>query len=154
MIPVKQLFRHNPPEAYGDCFRASIASILELPTDQVPHFCDMSKGNAWKDKSHYWLIAQGYAAIWVAYATPDLKPVLDTIGVLTPGVYCILGGTSKNGCGHCVVACDGAIVHDPSMDESGIVGPMEDGLFWVLYIGAGIAQKYAGIAREVRREAA
>jgi hypothetical protein len=31
---------HNLPHTMGDCFRACVASILELPYEEVPHFMD------------------------------------------------------------------------------------------------------------------
>ncbi len=41
MIPLMQRNHHDPANGiYGDCHRAAIASLLELPMDDVPHFCD------------------------------------------------------------------------------------------------------------------
>lgn len=38
MKPVRQLYRHDPANGvYGDCWRACIASVLELPIEDVPH---------------------------------------------------------------------------------------------------------------------
>ena len=46
MIPVDQEYMHDPETAsVGDCFRACIASVLELPIAAVPHFALM--GNRW-----------------------------------------------------------------------------------------------------------
>ncbi len=40
MTPLTQRYLHNPPETYGDCYRACIASLLDLGLDDVPHFYD------------------------------------------------------------------------------------------------------------------
>jgi len=32
------LVKNDPPYSYGDCLRACIASLLEMPTANVPHF--------------------------------------------------------------------------------------------------------------------
>ncbi len=37
---------HNPPHSYGDCFRACIASILEM---DVPHFLDGNEDDDWPE---------------------------------------------------------------------------------------------------------
>jgi hypothetical protein len=39
MKPIDQEFMHDPEKGIiGDCFRACIASILELDINEVPHF--------------------------------------------------------------------------------------------------------------------
>ncbi len=72
--------------------------------------------------------------------------MLETVGIHNPGLYYMLLGTSKNGTGHTVICLNSKIVHDPSIDQSGIVGPMTgvkeyaDGVWFVEFIGAGIAR--------------
>lgn len=42
MTPAKQLFTDGPPaRPVGDCWRACIAMILDLPVEEVPHFVDI-----------------------------------------------------------------------------------------------------------------
>ena len=36
MIPIPMRVPHNPPHSYGDCFRACIASILEMDVPPLP----------------------------------------------------------------------------------------------------------------------
>lgn len=140
MIPLKQRNRHRPEDGvYGDCHRAAVASILELAIDDVPHFMDGDPDLAeYNRRETTFLKSRGMVRIMIAYPS-KLDDVLMTMEALNPGTHFILGGNSKNGCGHSVVACDGAIVHDPSLDESGIVGPMSDGNYWVTYFGVGVA---------------
>lgn len=40
MTPVTQSHLHAPPESYGSCWRACLASVLDLPERAVPHFVD------------------------------------------------------------------------------------------------------------------
>jgi hypothetical protein len=45
MMPVEMIVDHCPEEGrYGDCFRACVASLMELPAEAVPHFCDGNPG--------------------------------------------------------------------------------------------------------------
>lgn len=52
----------------------------------------------------------------------------------------LLTGRSKTGCNHAVVCREDRIVHDPSINQSGIVGPAiaDDGseAWWVTFFGA------------------
>lgn len=149
MKPVKQLYRHDPPHAWGDCHRACVASILELPCEAVPNFCappagDQWQEGRWREREYAWMRSQGLVPIVTAYAPEaELDALLDNSVYYNPGIYWILGGTSRNGTGHSVVAFDGRIVHDPSLDDSGIVGPMEGGHYWGTFIGAGISAQPA-----------
>lgn len=140
MIPLKQRNLHKPHDGiYGDCHRAAIASILELSLDDVPHFCDLTLfPSDWVLHERKWLHARGLTTITQVYEG-RLEDVLNSVGGLNPDTYYILGGTSKTGCGHSVVACNGEIVHDPSLTDAGIIGPMSDGWYWVTFFGVSIA---------------
>lgn len=133
MTPVKQEFRHNPPETYGDCHRACLASLLDLPIEAVPHVCD-TLAKEWKERERKFLASLGLIPIAVPLYG-ELKNVLKVSGILNPDVeYFILGGTSKNECGHSVIANKFGIAHDPSLDNAGIIGPMEDEFYWLTYL--------------------
>lgn len=145
MIPRKQLYRHNPPHTWGDCHRACIASILERPCEAVPNFCEPAPGEEWesgkwRDRERDWLLSQGFCPITMTYhPNAGLDLVLEGSTYYNPDTHWILGGTSRNGTGHSVVVYNGEIVHDPALDDSGIVGPMSDGHYWATFIGAAIA---------------
>ena len=64
-------------------------------------------------------------------ADAELAGVLQHMAVLNPGIHYLLSGSRRNGTNHVVVACGGEIVHDPALDDSGIVGPMDNGFFYV-----------------------
>jgi hypothetical protein len=51
----------------GNCFAACVASILELPIEEVPNFCD-APGN-WLVPFKAWLAERGLFAIIVEHAT-------------------------------------------------------------------------------------
>ena len=134
MTPHKQLFRHNPEQGvYGDCFRTAIGCLLDLAPVDVPHFAEgTDSGREALDRAAVWLKHRDLAMFTVAFGgeTP-VADVLAHMGVMNPGVYYLLSGTSRNGTNHTVVAHGGEIVHDPALDDSGIVGPMDHGMFLV-----------------------
>jgi hypothetical protein len=136
VTPHRQLITHNPEVGdYGDCHRTCIASIFDLAPEQVPHFCrgvDGRANPAWDIEERAWLKARGFAkSSFPFYATDDVDfaAVLATTAQFSRGVPMILGGQSSLGCNHSVVIMDGEIVSDPS--GNGIVGPCDDGYFWV-----------------------
>lgn len=142
MIPLKQRFRHDPDNGVtGDCHRAAIASVLELSLDEVPHIMDgMPSAEVAQERNDAFVATLGLVMIDFPFPGGDdpvegLRIVLHNMAVCNRDVYYLLGGTSKNGCGHTVVCLNNDIVHDPVIDGSGIVGPMEDGFYWVTFFG-------------------
>lgn len=140
MIPVKQLYRHDPPKTWGDCHRAAIASILELPCDDVPHFGAPPLRDDWRVYERSFLLNRGIIPLTIGFegGKGDYHSFLSAMAILNPDTYWLLGGTSKNGVGHTVVVLNDKIAHDPALDNSGIVGPMEDGYFWGTFFGSSI----------------
>lgn len=136
MIKRKQLFRHDPANGvYGDCHRTAIGCLLDLEPDQVPHFgSDYTDSDAFHRRETEWLASQGWCAVSCAWQA-SLKVVLRGQEIMNPGVYYLLGGKSRTGCGHTVIGCGGEIVWDPSLDDSGIIAPFDvDGLYWVTWL--------------------
>lgn len=140
MKPQKQLLRHNPPAAYGDCFRTAIAIVLDLEASDVPHFMDGGvSGDEGAERAEAFLNARGLTAInIVCDGSRTLQSVLDSIAGtnLREKPVFLLTGKSRNGCAHVVVACNGDIVCDPSIDDSGIIGPCDDGFYWLTFFGS------------------
>lgn len=96
MIPVTQTKLHDPDNGVnGNCWRAAIASILEIGIDDIPHLEDAEYG--WVD-FHEFLLTQGM----VPKFSDD-----------PPEGYVLAVGLSPRGVSHCVVAKDGEFVHDP-----------------------------------------
>lgn len=138
----KQLFRHDPENgAYGDCHRTAIACILGLDAHEVPNFMHGTIGKGPAPEAHAaaekWLNDRGFTQINIAFnGEVPLDLVLDVASKnSTPNMPFIFGGESKTGVNHSVVALNGKIVCDPSLDDSGIVGPMDDGYYWATFFG-------------------
>ncbi len=153
MTPQKQINRHRPQEGiYGDCHRTALAVVLDMDARDVPHFMD---GNLYPDaeeahdKIEEWLNTRGITTINVLYpGETSLDDVLSTIKCSnhrSKPVF-ILGGRSRNGVNHSVVCWQGEIACDPSHDDSGIVGPCDDGFYWVTFFGH-IQGTHTGLGR-------
>ena len=143
MTPRKQLFRHDPDAGvYGDCDRAAVASLLDMAVEGVPHFYDgiwAGSPDAEIEEAHgrrrRWLAGRGVRLIVLALNSPDLDQLLGSVSTTNPGAYYLLVGESRNRTGHTVVCHDGGIVHDPSLDDSGIIGPEpRSGCYWVEFL--------------------
>ena len=132
MIPYHQLNGHDPDNGvYGDCYRACLGSILEIDPRDMPNFCEKPE-DEYLEFTRNWLAENcGVAMATFPYETKDLSELLKHLGALNPGIYFTLGGRSPRGFNHEVVVLDGKIVHDPAPSGGGLVGPMDDGYYWV-----------------------
>jgi hypothetical protein len=112
----------------GDCFKACIASVLERPLEEVPHFVDLESelGYYHVDLANAWLRKQGYPfeLLYHNYNHGWDQPIQYYVrrksqwrkhGFERPG-YWLMSVKSKNfkGSDHVVVARGDAIVWDPS----------------------------------------
>jgi hypothetical protein len=108
MIFVEQRQPHDPENGIvGDCFVACLATVLELPYEDIPEFQNM--GDNWWKRYNSWLYNLGY---YVSEYGPDKPPV----------GYSIAVGPSPRfeGENHCVVALNGVVVFDPHPDRAGL----------------------------------
>jgi len=116
MKPVDQEFLHLPNIGQqGDCLRACIAMVLELPIGVVPHFAQLHQesGPFW-NAVYDWLEERGYSWRW-----------LTSQNALQFGVdQCsIISGPSPRGNGyHAVVGVGRIIIHDPHPSRAGLSG--------------------------------
>lgn len=118
MIPVDQTMFYDPtqpPEKQrGNCLQAVVASLLDLPLDEVPHFVqdDVNSGG----KVHWWHSMVEFVRThgWGLHSA-----MLDT----HPGEHLMVAGPSPRGKGihHVVIYKDGEMVHDPHPDRTGLV---------------------------------
>jgi hypothetical protein len=129
----KQKYRHRPDDGeIGDCHRTAIAMMMGLSRDDVPHFLhDNCNSKIFRQRVDDYLSAHGRCEVGFPLGGKDVTPehVLECIAVWAPKTPVILGGTSRTGCNHSVVVFEGSIL-DPSLDNSGIVGPCDDGFYW------------------------
>ncbi|MHB1953445.1 MAG: hypothetical protein ACYCOU_06810 [Sulfobacillus sp.] len=142
MIPVDMLWVHDPENGIvGDCFRACIASILELPAVSVPHFgaIDYASDNTTNQTFEYlrelhdWLRPRGLAymtQVWHGNP-PEYFREIEPFGF---DCYHILSGMSHRGFMHAVVARNGLIVHDPHPSRAGLSEPSEDGYIYGFFV--------------------
>jgi hypothetical protein len=123
MIAVDQEFVHDLSIGQqGDCFRACVASILELPISEVPHFAQLTHGSssaAFWNMAYDWLEERGYEYTFCSRVN---RPGRDK------AEFHMLTGLSPRGNGtyHCVVAQGGVIVHDPHPTHAGLAGDAAD----------------------------
>ena len=145
MIPVLMTVTHDPPNGlYGDCFRASIASILERAPMDIPHFCDEGADDHWHDDAREWFHKDGLDLLEFAYADVDgYQYALNHMATYNRGVYYLLTGMSTAGGLHTVVCLNDKIVHDPAnrpLDQC-FIGPDENGYYWISVIGHVVAYR-------------
>lgn len=121
MKPIDQEFIHNPSIGqFGDCTRAVLASILELPVEDVPHFLQEANGDA----VQYWQGIQTFCKKFgYAYMLVNATSGIAFWGTEEP-IYHVIAGPSPRGNGllHDVVGCNGTIVHDPHPSRDGLLG--------------------------------
>lgn len=145
MLFHKQEFLHNPPETYGDCHRAALASILELDLHDVPHFMHglgPKDGDTFNRLQEEFLNSIGLDCV-VFPCAGELEDVLKACGAWNPKRLFLLGGSAAPNVGHTVVASPTGIIHDPHPRNLGVTGPMEDGFYWITYIvGLGLPYLY------------
>ncbi|NUM72786.1 hypothetical protein HUU40_00350 [candidate division KSB1 bacterium] len=138
MTPVFCEVRHDPPNSYGDCVRACVASMLDYPAKDVPHFyhdnCDGEEGTK---RIRAFLAERGFVMIHFAFAgSVQLADILAGWAEMNPGVPAILFGGTESG-DHCVIMQNGKVEHNPAWYQNRIIGPNSGGT-WniVLFIKA------------------
>jgi len=125
MTPTKQEFAHKPEIGqYGDCERAVIASLLDLPISEIPHFLQDASGDpdVYCDSLQAFLNKRGYALLIVPASSGATF-----FGETCPIYHEICGPSPRgNGVTHAVVGMDGQVVFDPHPDGTGLVGDQKD----------------------------
>lgn len=113
MKPVDQEFLHDPANGqHGDCLRACVASLIEVPAAEVPHVAQLFPNDARAAWNHLYdfLEARGYCYV------PGRKTIIE-------GQYHIISGPSPRNKGtHAVIGLDGKIVFDPHPSRAGLAG--------------------------------
>lgn len=111
MTPVYQT---DLTPTHGNCFSACLASVLDLPIEQVPNFYDIAphENGPWWDAVRAWLKPLGWSVIHLTLDPAHLGEF--------PGVF-IVGGKTSRHTDHAVVYQDGHLVHDPFPGGVGLV---------------------------------
>lgn len=134
MTPHPQKFRHAPEHGvWGDCWRACIASLLDLPLEEVPHVLDQGvEIDVGRPALHAWLKPRGLSTFMFPMSG-SLQEVLTAIGEWNPDAFYMLVGKSRTGCNHIVICRGNEIIHDTGITQPGIIGPCieDDTYFWI-----------------------
>ena len=109
---------HNTEGRPGDCWKTCIASLLELPMDEVPHFVEY--GDLW------WDVTQAFIKSHVGNDL-ELRWWEDVSAVPAGHPFLIGTGVSPRGdFQHAVIVDRSAtVVHDPHPSRLGLEGPPE-----------------------------
>lgn len=136
MKPVFQRIEHDPAKgAWGDCHRAALASLLELPLSAVPHFTEGAPAD-WRDRERAWLAERGLRPVLVEIPAADQAEALRHASDANPdpaAFYLLSGQSSVDGLPHDVVCRGARVVHDVDPDaipgQPALSGPLESGRF-------------------------
>lgn len=125
-------------EPNGDCLRAAIATLLDLPIEQVPDWIKrafhlMMNEQYATDAMHDWL-NDNYNLQLIEIELPANMPWY----IVPHGVYCILFGETKNGFKHATVGIchlyEFLMIHNPwpeaeilSVSSVGFLVPRDPG---------------------------
>ena len=121
MKPVKQTL-DGPRE--GNCLQACIASLFEMPLEDVPHF--VLKGD-WVKTLDNWLAQFDLQSVDI-----DLEYMRQQGGDMWKpyGYHLICGKSPRTDCEHAVVGYGGKMVFDPHWDGEGL----EIEKTWTLFV--------------------
>lgn len=127
MTPVSCMTVHNPPVSYGDCLRACVATILDLPSADVPHFYRDGRMPEQADfELREFLKSKGFGLVTMMHPMPSpIEEVKELVQNTAPNVPYILFGRN-----HCVV-CRNDETHNPAW-SGGVLEPPESRGFWVV----------------------
>lgn len=140
----KQLNKHDPENGvYGDCFRTSIACVLNMDAIDVPHYHsnNIPDGSTQVVEFRKWLASNGFGLFEICLSG-ELENILAHIKSTNPDEYYLLSGESSVGTDHIVICHGDKIVWDTSTQDSGIVGPRKnDGYYWISVLTSNISQE-------------
>ena len=120
MTPQKQtVFSDEEKGTVGNCFTACIASLFDMPIEEVPHFA--SYGTDWFDVFYKFLKETPFEinGTWQTNNNPDWKTFEGIDG------YVIVAGGSPRGVknGHAVIYKNGEPFFDPHPDDTFVTEP-------------------------------
>ena len=108
MIPINQT-QFAGQGVGGNCVQACVASLLELPVEDVPHFLEIAASpDEWELAYEDWLESRGLVNLRFEYHH------------IFEGFY-LATGPSVRGVNHMTVFYDGELAHDPHPSKSGLV---------------------------------
>lgn len=120
MTRVNQTILASDPKRQGNCVSACVASWLERPLEEVPHFIEYKVEGDPGDTIAWWSMLIGYMA-GHGYWPIQLDSVTDG----EPDELLFVMGMSPRGVCHQVLYRDGELWHDPHPSRDGITDVRE-----------------------------
>lgn len=113
---MKPVYQTTFGEPNGNCFAACVASLLEIPIEQVPEFMhkDGKLNWNWYDEFRDWLLQYGYTPLMLNNDDPGWITALK-------GAHYLMGVKGSHGRMHSVIGFNGEVVHDPYKHGTQIV---------------------------------
>lgn len=146
MMPVDQEFVHDPTNnQHGDCMRACIASLLDLPREAVPNFAQLDADG----EGNFWLLLaefcrqHGYSFVTIQGRFVWAEDV----------IYHVISGPSPRikGGHHAVVGRNGQVFFDPHPSRAGLAGDPSE---WKFDLLVKMARPEGGDSKAQRQEIA
>lgn len=133
MTPVYQQEQHDLAKGiWGDCHRAALASLLDLPINDVPHFCDGGPPD-WPERERAWLAGRGMLFLLGVVPVVSQSDALRYASLINPQPsqhFILSGASSADGLNHSVVCRGERVVHDPDPEaltgQPALNGPLSD----------------------------
>lgn len=126
MTPVNQRTR-------DDCFRACVASVLNLRYEDVPHFMEgETTGAVLSDRAlnaiDAWFAERGLAHVEVGFSMSPAQVMRD-FGHVNSTLTYLMTGRGQRSVNHCVVCRGGEMIHDPGahLGSNGVTQVCVDG---------------------------
>jgi hypothetical protein len=127
VTPVDQQFLHLPDQGqHGDCMRACIASLLDLPIADVPHFAQIDADGG----DNFWIGVTDFCrSRGFAFVT-----VKGSFVWSADPIYHIIAGPSPRAAGvhHAVIGLNGRVHFDPHPSRAGLAGDPSEWSFDLL----------------------
>ena len=128
----KQRIKHDPENGqWGDCARTAIACILDLEPEEVPHENRELSGGEQFDMHLKFLNDRGLHWITIPFKLKSVDEMLKTAHFYSNHLPYMLCGSSPRGTNHVVIGEEGAFLWDPSPSDGFLIGPGDDGHFWL-----------------------
>ncbi|MCU1418704.1 MAG: hypothetical protein JWP32_2878 [Schumannella sp.] len=123
----------------GNCLQTAVASLLDLPVEEVPHFVAVPEDRWWSEFLN-WLTGRGLRLTMFEDRFETTSTYLDGWLISAPlsdapkDRLVIASGMADRGLRHCVLWEDGALVHDPHPSRAGLAEAPDE--IWLIELQA------------------
>jgi hypothetical protein len=137
MIPHHCIIPHRPPDSYGDCLRAAVASMFGVENvADVPHFLHDGDDDQCMIRFREYLWSRGFRPFMMAAhgSLEDIFTMMREANTDIEYLLCCACGDAD----HVVLCKNDRIIHDPAWYKSAITGPPTiAGGAWVIIVMVG-----------------